>query len=71
MTRSSRWSVWRNRSRRNRSSYYYTAYEEQNGFRIGWDITGINQAQAEKVISKPLGADGKNFSERIWAIRNG
>lgn len=47
MTRSRRWSVWRNRS-----SYYYTAYEEQNGFRIGWDITGINQAQAEKVISK-------------------
>lgn len=46
--------------------YYHTAYELQKGFRIGWDIAGLNQAQIEKVISKPWAADGKNFSERIW-----
>ncbi len=46
--------------------YYHTAYELQKGFRIGWDIAGIDQKQVEKVISKPWAVDGKNFSERIW-----
>ncbi len=46
--------------------YYHTAYELQNGFRIGWDIAGLDQRQIEKVISKPWAVDGKNFSERIW-----
>ncbi len=46
--------------------YYHTAYELQKGFGIGWDIAGIDQAQVEKVISKPWALDGKNFSERIW-----
>ncbi len=49
------------------SGYYHTAYELQKGFNIGWDIAGLNQAQIEKVISKPWAVDGKNFSERIWA----
>lgn len=47
-------------------SYYHSAYEIQKGFRIGWDIAGLNQSQIEKVISKPWAVDGKNFSERIW-----
>ncbi len=46
--------------------YYHTAYELQKGFRIGWDIAGLDQAQIEKVIRKPWAVDGKNFSERIW-----
>lgn len=46
--------------------YYHTTYELQHGFRIGWDIAGLDQAQIEKVISKPWAVDGKNFSERIW-----
>jgi SPP1 gp7 family putative phage head morphogenesis protein len=46
--------------------YYHTAYELQKGFRIGWDIAGIDQSQVEKVISKPWAVDRKNFSERIW-----
>ena len=50
-----------------KSGYYHTAYEIQKGFRIGWDIAGLDQAQIEKVISKPWAADGKNFSERIWS----
>lgn len=49
-----------------RSGYYHTAYELQKGFRIGWDIAGVNQSQIEKVLSKPWAADGKNFSQRIW-----
>ena len=48
------------------SGYYHTAYELQNGFKIGWDIAGLDQSQIEKVISKPWAVDGKNFSERIW-----
>lgn len=46
--------------------YYHTAYELQRGFRIGWDIAGLDQVQIEKVISKPWAVDGKNFSQRIW-----
>lgn len=48
------------------SGYYHTAYELQKGFRIGWDIAGLDQSQLEKVIAKPWAVDGKNFSERIW-----
>ena len=48
------------------SGYYHTAYELQNGFNIGWDVAGLDQAQIEKVLSKPWAVDGKNFSERIW-----
>ncbi len=46
--------------------YYHTAYELQKGFRIGWDIAGLDQRKIEKVISKPWAIDGKNFSERVW-----
>lgn len=48
------------------SGYYHTAYELQKGFRIGWDIAGLDQAHIEKLLSKPWAVDGKNFSERIW-----
>ena len=41
-------------------------YELQKGFRIGWDIAGLDQRQIEKVIRKPWAVDGKNFSERVW-----
>ena len=45
------------------SGYYHTAYELQKGFRIGWDIAGLDQPQIEKVLTKPWAVDGKNFSE--------
>ena len=48
------------------TGYYHTAFEIQTGFRLGWDIAGLDQRQIEKVISKPWAVDGKNFSERIW-----
>ncbi|MFR0880859.1 MAG: minor capsid protein [Oscillospiraceae bacterium] len=53
-----------------RSGYYHTAYEIQHGLNIGWDISGIDQPQIEKVLSKPWAADGYNFSERIWKNKN-
>lgn len=49
------------------SGYYHTAFEIQKGFGVGWDISGIDQNQLEKVIAKPWTVDGKNFSERIWS----
>lgn len=49
-----------------KSTYYHTAYELQHGFKIGWDIAGLDQAQIEKVLLKPWAVDGYNFSERIW-----
>lgn len=48
------------------SGYYHTAYAVQQGFGLGWDIAGLDQAQIEKVLSKPWAADGYNFSARIW-----
>ncbi len=47
--------------------YYRTAYELQHGFRIGWNISALDQRKIEKVIHKPWAVDGKNFSERIWS----
>lgn len=48
------------------SGYYHTAYAVQQGFGLGWDIAGLDQAQIEKVLSKPWAVDGYNFSTRIW-----
>ena len=49
------------------SGYYNTAFEIQKDFGVGWDISGIDQNQLEKIIAKPWAVDGKNFSERIWS----
>lgn len=48
------------------SGYYHTAYAVQQGFGLGWDVAGLDQAQIEKVLSKPWAVDGYNFSTRIW-----
>lgn len=48
------------------SGYYHTAYTVQQGFGLGWDIAGLDQAQIEKVLFKPWAVDGYNFSTRIW-----
>lgn len=48
------------------SGYYHTTYAVQQGFGLGWDIAGLDQAQIEKVLSKPWAVDGYNFSTRIW-----
>ena len=48
------------------SGYYHTAFEIQKGYNTGWDITGLDKEQIEKLISKPWAVDGYNFSTRIW-----
>lgn len=48
------------------SGYYHTAYTVQQGFGLGWDIAGLDQAQIEKILPKPWAVDGYNFSTRIW-----
>lgn len=48
------------------NGYYHTAYTVQQGFGLGWDIAGLDQAQIEKILSKPWAVDGYNFSTRIW-----
>lgn len=50
-----------------KSGYYHTAYELQKGLGVGWDISGLDQKQIEKIISKPWAVDGVNFSGRIWS----
>lgn len=52
-----------------KSSYYHTAFEIQKGVGVGWDFSALDDKQISKVINKPWGVDGKNFSERIWGNR--
>ncbi|MCX7715033.1 MAG: minor capsid protein [Clostridia bacterium] len=47
--------------------YYHTAYEIQKGFNVGWNMQTLNSKQLDSIISKPWTADGKTFSDRIWA----
>ena len=47
--------------------YYYTAWEIQRGFNIGWNLHSFNSNQLDKILFKPWTTDGKTFSDRIWA----
>lgn len=47
-------------------NYYHTAFEIQKGFNVGYDLQGYNERQLEKVLNGTWGADGSNFSNRIW-----
>lgn len=47
-------------------NYYHTAFEIQKGFNVGYDLQGYNERQLEKVLNSTWGADGSNFSNRIW-----
>lgn len=51
------------------NGYYHTAFEIQKGVGVGWDFSTLDDKTISKVINKPWGADGKNFSERIWGNR--
>lgn len=51
-------------------AYYRTAYELQKGFNVGFNVSGIDQKQLDRVLVKPWAADGFNFSERIWNNKN-
>lgn len=47
-------------------NYYHTAFEIQKGFNVGYDLQGYNERQLEKALNGTWGADGSNFSNRIW-----
>ena len=47
-------------------NYYYTMYEVQKGFNVGFNIASIDKNKLQKIVNKPWAVDEKNFSERIW-----
>lgn len=49
-----------------KTNYFRTAYEIQKGFNIGYDLHSYNENQLEKALNQVWGADGGNFSSRIW-----
>lgn len=50
------------------NNYYYTMFEMQKGFNVGFNVLSFNGRMngLSKIISKPWAIDEKNFSERIW-----
>lgn len=48
------------------SAYNHTAYEIQKGIGVGWDITALDQAKLDTLLSKPWTTDGRTFSDRLW-----
>ncbi|MDF2722112.1 MAG: hypothetical protein K0Q59_1787 [Paenibacillus sp.] len=53
----------------NKDNYYKSVYELQKGTGVGTSFAKLDQAQIDKVLSKPWTPDGRNFSSRIWADR--
>lgn len=49
------------------NDYYRTAFELQRGFGTGFDIGEISARELDKIVKKPWTADGRTFSDRIWA----
>ncbi|MDF2873339.1 MAG: hypothetical protein K0R22_22 [Sporomusa sp.] len=52
------------------NGYYYTAYEVQRGFNVGYDLQKFNNRQLVAVMNKPWTADGKNFTNRCWTAKD-
>lgn len=52
------------------NGYYYTAYEVQRGFNVGYDLQKFNDKQLAAVMNKPWTADGKNFTNRCWTAKD-
>jgi len=52
------------------NGYYYTAYEVQRGFNVGYDLQKFNNRQLAAVINKPWTPDGKNFINRCWTAKD-
>ncbi|WP_312340237.1 minor capsid protein [Anaerospora hongkongensis] len=52
------------------NGYYYTAYEVQRGFNVGYDLQKFNNRQLAAVINKPWTPDGKNFTNRCWTAKD-
>lgn len=52
-----------------KDNYYKSAFELQKGTGDGKVMPKLDDAQIDKVLSKPWTPDGRNFSSRIWADR--
>lgn len=46
--------------------YYRSAFEIQNGLKLGFNVAATDDKKLSKLMSKPWAADGKNFSDRVW-----
>lgn len=51
-------------------NYYRTAYELAKGTGVTTSLHTLDRASVLRLVNKPWCADGKAFSERIWARRN-
>lgn len=49
------------------NDYYRTAFELQRGIGVGFDIGEISSRELDRIVKKPWTADGRTFSDRIWA----
>lgn len=50
--------------------YYRTIYEVQRGVELGMSFPKVDPEKLRDIMSKPWGADGLTFSERIWKNRD-
>lgn len=48
-------------------SYYHTAFEVQKGVGVGYEFAQLPQTKIDRVLATPWAADGKTFSDRVWA----
>jgi SPP1 gp7 family putative phage head morphogenesis protein len=46
--------------------YYRTAFDIQQGLKIGFDFAPLRENKIDAVISKPWTLDKRTFSDRIW-----
>lgn len=53
------------------NGYYRTAFEIQRGLGVGWSLHGITDDEIRKALARPWAVDGKVFSDRIWANKEG
>lgn len=46
--------------------YYYTAYEVQTGFNVGWTLNELDSRKVERAVNVCWTNDGNTYSDRIW-----
>lgn len=50
--------------------YARSAYETQRATGVGVKMAGVSAEQIDQVVRQKWGADGRNFSDRIWADKS-
>lgn len=51
-------------------NYYNTLFEVQKGFKVAWSFSKIDENKLDKIIKNPWAVDGKDFSSRIWTLKD-